>query len=182
MAVRYASIPQFPGYRVGTDGSVWSRRLQLKPSKARNGYLTVSLYCGAKNTRETRYVHRLVLEAFVGPCPDGMECRHLNDVRTDNRAENLRWGTRAENVNDWAVIHNKSPQGERNYFAKLTRDDVAEIRNRLAIGVKRSLLAREFGVGVGTIGYIARGDTWATKDSPIAEAQPSLFEGDRSDA
>lgn len=45
-------------------------------------------------------VHRLVLQAFVGPCPPGMECRHLNGDEQDNRVENLRWGTPSENARD----------------------------------------------------------------------------------
>lgn len=47
-----------------------------------------------------RLVHRLVLEAFVGPCPDGLEALHDNDDATDNRLENLSWGTRARNIAD----------------------------------------------------------------------------------
>lgn len=45
-------------------------------------------------------VHRLVLEAFVGPCPEGLECRHLDDVKTNNHLSNLMWGTRIENRAD----------------------------------------------------------------------------------
>jgi hypothetical protein len=40
----------------------------------------------------------MVLFAFVGPCPEGMECCHENDVRDDNRIENLRWDTHANNL------------------------------------------------------------------------------------
>lgn len=43
------------------------------------------------------YVHSLVLEAFVGPRPEGYECDHINTVRDDNRLENLRWVTKGEN-------------------------------------------------------------------------------------
>jgi hypothetical protein len=46
------------------------------------------------------FVHRLVLEAFIGPCPPGMMCRHLNGNPSDNRLENLRWGTPKENAED----------------------------------------------------------------------------------
>lgn len=48
----------------------------------------------------TRYVHQLVLEAFVGPRPEGMEACHWNDVCTDNRLENLRWDTTSANRHD----------------------------------------------------------------------------------
>jgi hypothetical protein len=42
-------------------------------------------------------IDRLVLESFVGPCPSGMEARHLNDISTENRRENLEWATPKEN-------------------------------------------------------------------------------------
>lgn len=74
----------------------------LKPALLKMGYLVVTLYPpggGVKNSR-TEYVHRLVLEAFVGPCPDNMEALHENDVKVDNRVENLRWGTSSENKMD----------------------------------------------------------------------------------
>jgi hypothetical protein len=45
----------------------------------------------------SRYVHHLVLEAFVGPCPPGMVACHWNDVPDDNRLSNLRWATKSEN-------------------------------------------------------------------------------------
>lgn len=48
----------------------------------------------------SRYVHQLVLEAFVGPRPDGMFACHWNDVPDDNRLENLRWATPRENRAD----------------------------------------------------------------------------------
>ena len=48
----------------------------------------------------THAVHRLVAETFLGPAPKGAEVLHANDVGTDNRVENLRWGTRSENLRD----------------------------------------------------------------------------------
>lgn len=45
-------------------------------------------------------IHRLVLEAFVGPCPESMECRHLNGNRDDNCLGDLCWGTKSENLDD----------------------------------------------------------------------------------
>jgi hypothetical protein len=49
------------------------------------------------------YVHRAVLDAFVGPCPDGMECRHLDGNAANNKLDNLAWGTPAENRRDIAL-------------------------------------------------------------------------------
>ena len=70
------------------------RRLTSNP----NGYLQVIL--SANNIRENKKVSRMVLEAFVGPCPPGMEACHWNDIADDNRLENLRWDTHAANIAD----------------------------------------------------------------------------------
>jgi hypothetical protein len=48
----------------------------------------------------TAYVHRLVLKAFVGPCPEGMEGCHWDGDACNNKLDNLRWATHAENVED----------------------------------------------------------------------------------
>lgn len=110
---QYRDIPGFPGYRVGDDGSIWfawvncrwGRRLtdrwkQMKIATHWKGYLYVNLTPPEGGRYKTFRVHRLVLEAFVGPCPEGMECRHLNGVRNDNRLANLAWGTKEENYAD----------------------------------------------------------------------------------
>lgn len=76
----------------------------------RDGYCTVSLCNG--ETEKIKRVHRLVLEAFVGPCPDGMEGCHGNDVRTDNRIENLRWDTPSANNVDY-VRHGRHHLAQR---------------------------------------------------------------------
>lgn len=49
---------------------------------------------------QPRLVHRAVLEAFVGPCPPGQETLHRDDDKENPSLENLRWGTRSENVAD----------------------------------------------------------------------------------
>lgn len=69
----------------------------LKPTLQKRGYMAVSI-------GGTKLVHRLVLEAFIGTCPEGMETCHNNGVRTDNRLENLRWDTSSAN-NDDIVKH-----------------------------------------------------------------------------
>lgn len=58
----------------------------------------------SQNGRMRSYkVHVLVCEAFHGPKPEWAHCaRHLNGISTDNRPENLAWGTRSENMQDKA--------------------------------------------------------------------------------
>lgn len=67
-------------------------------SKNSQGYVLVDLW--RNNRSVTKRVHRLVLEAFVGPAPEGAEACHGNGVRTDNRLSNLRWDHRLENMRD----------------------------------------------------------------------------------
>lgn len=66
----------------------------LHPSRTRQGYVSLPI-CGKR-----RFVHALVLAAFVGPRPPGMVTRHLNGNKVDNRPENLAYGTHSENQLD----------------------------------------------------------------------------------
>ena len=68
---------------------------------------------GLKIDGKTRihYVHTLVLTTFVGSCPVGLECRHLNDNKRDNRLINLEWGTRLDNMQD-RIKHGLTNRGE----------------------------------------------------------------------
>lgn len=70
----------------------------LKPGTYASGHRYVYLGRGSEN----RYlVHRLVLTTFVGPCPEGHESLHGPDADpSNNRLDNLRWGTRSENLKD----------------------------------------------------------------------------------
>lgn len=70
----------------------------LKTSKGHRGHLAVDLSNGPH--ARSYSVHRLVLEAFVGPCPEGMEALHGDGIPGNNRVDNLRWGTKHENRMD----------------------------------------------------------------------------------
>jgi hypothetical protein len=77
--------------------------LRLHPGKVIAPFIRqerrfVNLFDGDK--RATCTVHRLVLEAFVGPRPRGMECRHLDGDPANNHLGNLVWGTKIENETD----------------------------------------------------------------------------------
>lgn len=86
-------------YEVSDHGRVYSTRTGkfLKPGMNRR-HRHVAL-CKGDGGRSFR-VHKLVLNAFVGPCPEGLEVRHLDDDPDNNLLTNLVYGTRSENMLD----------------------------------------------------------------------------------
>ena len=149
-------VPGFPGYDVSNQGRVRSYRQSTSPrllvnSLGKRGYYLANLY--GRNMS----VHRLVLLAFVGRCPDGMETRHLNGICTDNRLENLKWGTRKENCAD-KVLHKTSPIGSKHGRAKLTDEQVLRIKKMFPTNC--SAIARQYNVTTRAICDIKIGATW----------------------
>lgn len=144
----WKSVPGFEGqYDVSSQGRVRTFRRGangrlLKPGRMPQGHLSVALGRG-----NSQCVHKLVLLAFVGPPPKGCECLHGNGDPSDNRLENLRWGTRSENNID-AVLHQ--------HRGKLTKAQVKVIRARVNTegrGIGRKLAA-EYGVHETTISAV----------------------------
>lgn len=106
--------------------------------------------------RYVQSVHVLVLLAFVGPCPEGMECRHLDGNPANNRLDNLCWGTGSENWNDKRRHGTLNIlRGEDCPYSKLTEDTVREIRKRYKRYSRgkdtQKSMAKEFGLHQGTV-------------------------------
>lgn len=114
---RWLPIVGWPDYHVSSFGRVKStkhgRQLIRKTGVTQQRYHNVTLV-RSPHERKAFYVHRLVLEAFVGPCPIGEECRHLDGDKNNNRLDNLAWGTRLENAQD-GIRHGTTPSGDRHY-------------------------------------------------------------------
>lgn len=180
----YRDIPGYPGYRAGTDGSIWSnrksgpaggsrkwRKLKPYPASPRAGHLVVTM----RPMMKKELVHRLVLLTFSGPCPLGMECRHFPDRDPTNNhwPENIRWGTKEENQADRAV-HGTSNRGEQCGASILTSEQVTEIRAvpRRGNGWQKAL-AEKYGVSQMAVSDILRGKTWKHLTSPAAEPSPA---------
>jgi hypothetical protein len=94
---RVASKPYQASTRYGEP--CWRPARILASRKTKKGYVIVTLNRSRGDSAQKR-VHRLVLEAFVGPCPEGMECCHGPGGPSDNRLSNIRWDTRNENARD----------------------------------------------------------------------------------
>ncbi len=177
--VEYRTLPEYPGYRIGDDGTVWSCRTRKGVGKNGKGsgfvfsdtwkMLSPAVHCGKylhvvlttqAGIESTQTVHKLVLLAFIGPCPEGMECRHLDGVGNNNRLSNLAWGTHAENEAD-RKHHGTDNQGERHGMSKLTADKVREIRTLYAAGGESYYsLGTKFGVTYSTIHEAITRKTW----------------------
>lgn len=164
-------IPNFDNYFVSRDGKILSKvgNMQphiVKPISTNQGYQYVFLYNG-NGKRKKMFVHRAVLMAWVGMPKKGQETRHLNDTPTDNRVENLAWGSRMENVAD-KIRNGRLPIGEKAKSHKLTESQVVEIREKYKIGLSSRDLSTEYGVSHTTILKITRGQRWKhISDKPI---------------
>lgn len=162
-SVEYRLVPGLEGYRVGDDGSIWSCRgrccvtdkwRQMKEKTDRYGYRCVTLRIN--RVRYYRTVHSLVLFSFVGTCPSGMQCRHLDGNPSNNRLSNLCWGTPLDNMRDRAN-HGHTRHGEKHYKAKLTEAQVRDIKSST---LSIATLATMYPVTPEMIGMIVRGQSW----------------------
>lgn len=147
----WLGLVAYPGYDVSSFGRVRSYRTQgggattlSETPRVRKTFVEklggyVSLRISVDSKPRNIRVHQLVLTAFVGPCPEGMEGCHFPDRdRTNNWVGNLRWDTKANNSAD-KKIHGTTR-------AKLTADDVRMVRKLAAEGAKQKELAKMYGV------------------------------------
>lgn len=88
-------IPGYPDYGITEHGTVWSeKRQKLLKQALVNGYPAVSL------KQKKYYVHLLMLQTYVGPCPPGQLGRHKDGDITNNVLENLEWAGKATELPD----------------------------------------------------------------------------------
>lgn len=129
---------------------------KLKLDKTR--HLSIPLHKNKKS--KFKFVHRLVLEAFIGPCQKGMECCHNDGNPENNQLWNLRWDTPENNKLDM-IRHGTTGHGERNSMSKLTGRQVLQIRSRFNRGEKDySKIARIFNICSSNVRFIVARVTW----------------------
>lgn len=127
----------------------------LKQKLDKNGYLYVSL--SKNNKKKNFYAHLTVLRAFFGPAPQGMQGCHSDGNKTNNHLGNLRYDTCMGNHAD-KIKHGTSGRGEKSTKAKLTSQEVSQIRS--LNGVSQNQVAAAYGVSQQHIGKIVRGLAW----------------------
>lgn len=139
-----------------------------KPAVTPAGYHAVTITLNGKSCRE--FVHSLVLEAFVGPRPEGAVSRHFPDgTKTNNHVSNLQWATQKENMGD-RPAQGTHVRGSQIANARLNEAKVAEILRRLSTGEKQCAIAADFGVYYSVISKIHKGLIWKHVPRPVVAA------------
>lgn len=169
----------FPQYEVSESGDL--RRVatgtRLKGYINTDGYPE---YCIRDVIGRVHHItaHRLVIEAFIGPEPhEKMEVAHKDGSRLNSHKSNLRWATRQSNSDD-RNIHGTTIAGENNMHAKITVQDVLDIRReyreikRPGSGRQVAELDEKYGLCRSTIIRIANGKSWSHIPMRDCEAAP----------
>ena len=165
-SVEFRSVKGFPGYEIGSDGSVYSHRLgsrrQMILQKDKHGYLYVDLKLRGQK-KQRHYAHRLTLRTFVGDPLGNQEARHKDGNPLNNNISNLHWGTRTENILD-ALKHKTwvKHRGHRN--SKLIPNEIRIIRGlwerHPGLTGIQTFLSRWFGISNGQISCICNKKRW----------------------
>lgn len=170
MTEEWRPVAGFDGYYISNHGRVRSPKRGILKGHVvmRNGkpsYITVFI------RRVTRSVHSLVLDAFVGPRPIGMEGCHNDGNGLNNTPYNLRWDTHQSNMADAIALGtfvkpngfkkgNTLGRGTANVNAKLQECDVLNIRALSREGVSAKAVAIFYGLNPSTVQRIVNGKAW----------------------
>lgn len=161
----WKDIPGFEGYEASDAGRIrsvdrwnhfgphrrWLRgRILRSRVNQKSGYEQIVFY------KTTALVHQLIMLAFVGPPPEGMEVCHSDNDRLNNCLANLQYGTRRFN-NQEKDKHGTHLKGVRHHQARLTEEDIRSIRDS---DEKHAVLAMRYNVSESHIGGIKRGRYW----------------------
>lgn len=149
----WKQIPNKEAYEASNLGNIRKKdsKKLLKLSTNHGGYKVVGIY-----TEQYR-AHRLILNTFVGPCPKGLQCAHLNGIRDDNRVENLKWVTPKENTFH-RIAHGTISinVGEENPNSTVPNEDVVGIRWLASKGFNYTEIANLLGANNSTIYKIVK--------------------------
>lgn len=167
MIEEWRTVECCPAYEVSSLGRV---RRSLPGKRTRVGHILSTTghnvrYLGVtlvfNGVRLSAQIHRLVCEAFHGPAPSAEhQSAHENGRNHDNRSNNLSWKLPVANAAD-RIRHGTQTCGEATHFAKLTEQQVLEIRSRH--NGRRSGYAdtaADYGVDKTLIGLIIRREVW----------------------
>lgn len=137
--------------------SCFTRRIPrvLKPYTNPDGYRRTKIVFNDGKLHDIS-IHQLVMIAFVGPCPEGLEVCHNNGNPGDNRLSNLRYDTPKANSAD-AIKHGTTRRGEKSSRSRISDADAREVIRLRDDRVSRREIADRFGISVGLVSKIHTG-------------------------
>lgn len=134
-------IPGYESYQVSNLGRVKNFHGKIMKQNLNGSvgkkYFTISIFSknsdeGWEKRKKTVKIHRLVLLAFIGEPKEGQIACHKNDIKTDNRLENLYWGTRKDNARDSIRLGNffyvHPGFGDKHSQAKYSNELIKKLR------------------------------------------------------
>lgn len=169
---QWRAVPDTEGYEVSSHGRMRRRERAIIGYIARGGYRKTKITYQGREQHVN--FHRLVALAFFGACPDGMVVDHVDCDRDNNRVDNLRYITAAENVRrpfreGRGPVGNRhgrntkpecSARGERVNTAKITEEVVREIRQLRDSGAFLHEIGDVYGIGASQVCNIVNGRSW----------------------
>lgn len=162
---RWKQIPGLKNYEASNLGRIRSLVREtpkvLKQNTDIKGYSRISIF------QKNYHVGALILIAFKGLRPKGMECSHLDGNPKNNKINNLKWCTSLEN-HSHKKLHGTTALGDRHPMRKLSSKDVLEIKKLISIGLNNVVVAKKYNVNFRTISDIRNGNTWTHLDQALA--------------
>lgn len=169
---RWLPVVGYEGlYEVSDQGRVRGKVRLITDSRGRQYYRPGRILCFSHDSRgyqivilcrdcdrKAKLVHRLVMQSFVGPCPEEMNVCHGVGGKTDNRLANLSYGTKSKNNGVDKLRDGTDNRGEKCGAAKLKEKDVLAIR---ASSKSQLELARLYGVSQTAISAVRLRKSWA---------------------
>jgi hypothetical protein len=147
-------------YSVSNTGKVKSYRSQVPNGrilKLSYGKSSVNITFHQGKKRISKKIHRLVLEMFIGPCPNGMQASHKDNNPTNNRIDNLCWATQSENL----LNPGSKTYGECHWKTSLTLENVIRIIKMKNKGIRQVDIAKKFNVSEDVVCKIVNKKRWA---------------------
>lgn len=144
----------------------WRKGKICKQSKSNLGYMTVGFT--VNNVKVSKYVHRLVAEAFIDNINDYPQVNHIDGDKTNNRVDNLEWCTNSQNHTHASKnglnklhLHRVAYSGEKNGRSLLTKEQVLEIKQKyIPYKYSAKKLAKEYNVSESCITHILNNTSW----------------------
>lgn len=156
----WRDFPGYPSHEVSSLGRVRRKAYILEGARDPKGYLSVVFYPEGRKKPKRLSFHRAVATAFLGrPSSDDLVVAHLNGKPSDNRVENLAWATpKVNSSHKWQ--HGTQRHGESVPQAKLTVEQVREIRRRGDAAESPTRIARDYGVKRESVRDIINRKNW----------------------